>query len=115
MDTHCALFPSTLPTSVFGQSFWVCGYLRLSASICISLIFQCTHTTHTTPSQNVREQRDGSAIHDAKLDLEVELCPGFLGRILCWASKHPHGAALGFHHFLSRAEGASLPQLEPNG
>ena len=59
-------------------------------SICISLIFQCR--THTTPSQNVREQRDRGAVHDAKLDLEVELCPGFLGRILCWAPKHPHGA-----------------------
>ena len=41
MDTHCALFPSTLPTSVFGQSFWVCGYLHQSASICINL-----HLTH---------------------------------------------------------------------
>lgn len=70
----------------------ICGYLHQSASICISLIFQCTRT-HTTPSQNVREQRDRSAIDHAKLDLEVELCPGFLRRILCWATEHPHGTA----------------------
>ena len=90
--------------------------LRLSAAICGYLHQSASHSSFNAPTPHHR--RDGSAIHDAKLDLEVELCPGFLGRILCWASKHPHGAALERFPPLfveSRAEGASLPQLEPNG
>ena len=97
----CQLFLD-LPMSVSVQ------FLRISlqsSQLCASLIFQ--RRTHAAPSQNVGEERNGSAIHDAKLDFEVELRPGFFGCILCWASKHPHG-------FVDCVEPV-MPQLEPNG
>lgn len=69
-------------------------------SLCIgsldSLIFQ--RLANTTPSQNVGQEGNGGAVNHSELDFEVELRPGFLGRVLSRTSKHPHGSGCQLCH-----------------